>query len=456
MIQSRQQRHRRRKRRHAGLLLFGAAIMLGASAALAVHGLPGADRPEPKPPVETAANRPGAEAESSAQGGGKAGTGGAIGGAAAAQAGAAGQAGEATGESAAAGGGAGQPAAVPRVRMAFVGDVMLADTVEKLLQQNGYDYPYGSVKPLLAEPDVTVANLETPVTERGAKQTKEYVYRSSPKALPALKESGVDIVNLANNHIMDYGAEGMLDTISLLDREGIAHVGAGHNLEEALKPAVVTKQGIRIAFLGFSRVVPDNSWKASAKQAGVADTYNYTVPVETIRKAKEQADLVVVLAHWGTERKDTPDPVQTDLAHRYVDAGADLVVASHPHVLQGLEAYKGKWIAYSLGNFIFTTNDVAKTWETIVLQAECAKNGGCLLKAVPILTKWAKPEPMSGDAGAALLRRLSALSFRARVGADGAVVEDAAATGPPVTASASAAAPGSSKAPVQTPPTNKK
>jgi poly-gamma-glutamate synthesis protein (capsule biosynthesis protein) len=328
-----------------------------------------------------------------------------------------------------------------RVRMAFVGDVLLADGVEKLMQQNGFDYPYTGVSSLLKEPDLTIANLETPVTERGDRQTKEYVYRSSPKALPALKEAGVDIVNTANNHIKDYGTVGMLDTLDALNKVGIAHVGTGHNLDEALQPVIVTKNGVKLAFLGFSRVVPDNSWKASAKQPGVADTYNYTVPVETIRKAKEQADLVVVLAHWGTERKDTPDPVQTDLAHRYIDAGADLVVASHPHVLQGLESYKGKWIAYSLGNFIFTTNDTPATWETIVLQADCARSGDCSLHAVPILTKWAHPETMAPDAGAKLLERLSALCYGARIGNDGAIVADAAATGPPVKAAAPAAAP---------------
>lgn len=318
----------------------------------------------------------------------------------------------------------GDPAGA-KVKLAFVGDVLLADTVEKLLLQNGYDYPYSNVKPLLAEPDLTVANLETPVTERGVKQTKDYVYRSSPKALPALKDSGVDIVNLANNHVMDYGAEGLLDTMTYLDQAGIGRVGAGRNSDEAFKPVIVEKQGVRIAVLGFSRVVPDHTWKAGADQPGVADTYSYTVPVETIKKTREQADLVIVMAHWGTERKDTPDPVQTDLAHRYIDAGADLVVASHPHVLQGLEAYKGKWIAYSLGNFIFTTNEAAKTWETIVLQAECANTGACSLKAVPILTKWAKPEPLAGEAGAKLLERLSGLSYGAKIEADGSVVAEA-------------------------------
>jgi poly-gamma-glutamate synthesis protein (capsule biosynthesis protein) len=309
--------------------------------------------------------------------------------------------------------------------MAFVGDVLLADRVEVLMKQNGYDYPYSNVKDLLQKADVAVANLETPVTERGTKQIKEYAYRSSPLALPALKEAGIDLVNLANNHVMDYGPEGLLDTIAHLDRNGIQHMGAGKDAAEAFQPVVVEKKGVKIAFLGFSRVVPNHSWKAGINHPGVADTYNYTLPVEAIKKAKTQADLAVVFTHWGVERKEKPESYQTELAHRYIDAGADLIVASHPHVLQGLEQYKGKWIAYSLGNFIFTTNDVPQTWDTVIMEATCSKEGQCGLHLIPINNKWAKPEPMSPEQGLKLFERLSAISSNVKVEPDGTVTSTA-------------------------------
>jgi poly-gamma-glutamate capsule biosynthesis protein CapA/YwtB (metallophosphatase superfamily) len=308
-----------------------------------------------------------------------------------------------------------------QVKLSFVGDVLLASKVEDILKQKGYDYPYSNVSDYFSKSDYTIANLETPITTRGTVQSKDYVYRSSPLALPALKASGIDLVNLANNHVMDYGTEGLLDTMTLLDQEGVKRMGAGKDLEEAYEPVIVEKQGIKIAFLGFSRVVPEASWKAAPGHPGVAETYSYKLPVEAIQKAKEKADLVVVVAHWGVERSDQPDKYQKELAHRYIDAGADLIVGGHPHVLQGFEEYKGKWIAYSLGNFIFTTNNVPKTWETVILEAACSKEKNCDVHLVPIVTKGALPTPMNTEDGAKLFQRLSQISLGAHVDEQGNV-----------------------------------
>lgn len=308
-----------------------------------------------------------------------------------------------------------------QVKLTFVGDVIMASKVEDILKQKGYDYPYTNVKDFLTKADFTIANLESPITTRGSVQSKEYVYRSSPEALPPLKQAGVDIVNLANNHVMDYGTEGLLDTMQLLDQEGIKRVGAGKDNVEAYQPVMVEKDGVKIAVFGFSRVVPEASWKAAPGHPGVAETYSYKLPVEAIEKAKASADLVVVVAHWGVERDDNPDKNQKELAHRYIDAGADLVIGGHPHVLQGFEQYKGKWIAYSLGNFIFTTNDTPKTWETVILEAACTKDKSCNIHLVPILTKAALPTPMNEVDGAKLFQRLSKISIGAQVDAQGNV-----------------------------------
>ncbi|MEF3302748.1 CapA family protein [Paenibacillus sp. GYB003] len=317
--------------------------------------------------------------------------------------------------------GEGWPEDPDRVRLTFVGDVIFADNVATALKANGYDYPYRQVRSYLENADLTVANLETPITERGTKQIKEYAYRSSPLALPAFKEAGFDLVNLANNHILDYGTTGLLDTFDQLDKAGIRWFGAGRNAAEAFKPVIVEKKGIKIAFLGLSKVVPTQEWKAGKDRPGVADTYALKAPLEAIRNAKEQADLVVVVAHWGLEQHDQPEKYQRDYAREYIDAGADLIVGGHPHVLQGFESYNGKWIAYSLGNFIFTMNENPVTWETVILQASCSKDGGCSLKTVPVLSKLANPEPMADDAAAKLFKRLTGLSFQAEIGADGIV-----------------------------------
>ncbi|MEK8126380.1 CapA family protein [Paenibacillus filicis] len=319
-----------------------------------------------------------------------------------------------------------------KVSMTFVGDVMFAGKVEDLLTKNGYDYPFKYVKPYLEKADITIANLETPITTRGSAQTKEYVYRSSPLALPELKKAGVDVVNLANNHSMDYGEEGLLDTLDHLDEQGFIRVGAGRDAEEAYKYAIVEHQGMKVAFLGFTRVLPEVSWLATAKKPGLAAAHSNKLSLEAIAKARQEADLVVVIAHWGEERNPRPVKTQTDLAHEFIDSGADLVIASHPHVLQGFEQYKGKWVAYSLGNFIFTTNDVPETWESLILNATCTKERKCEMDLVPILTKWAQPIRMVEDQGRQLFEKLTRNSINAKINGEGVVALGPVNTFPPL------------------------
>lgn len=312
------------------------------------------------------------------------------------------------------------------ITLAFVGDVLLGSTVENLLIEHGYEYPYQYMKAVLQQADFTLANLETPVTDRGEPLDKQYAYRSHPDVLPAFKEAGFDIVNLANNHILDYQVDGLMSTLRHLQNEDIYYVGAGENIDEAFQPVVVEKDGVKVAVLGFSRVVPDGSWKAAENRPGVASTYNYTKPIEAIENAAKTADIVVVLAHWGDEREDFPNEYQKELARRYIDAGADVIVGSHPHVLQGIEFYNGKWIAYSLGNFIYTTRDdgqedTYKTWESGVLEAECDKNGDCQLQIIPVYNKWALPKPMEEDDAAALIQRLNEISFGVEINSDGKI-----------------------------------
>ncbi|WP_312886672.1 CapA family protein [Paenibacillus foliorum] len=321
-------------------------------------------------------------------------------------------------------------AAKSNVKLSFVGDVIFASKVEDLLKKYGWDYPYQYVQAYLDKADITVANLETPISTRGTPQSKEYVYRSSPEALPAFKAAGFDLVNTSNNHIMDYGQDALLDTLDELDKAGIKRVGTGRNSEEAYKHVIIEQNGIKVAFLGFSRVVPEVSWYAGKQKPGLAETYTTKLPLEAIAKAREEADLVVVIAHWGVERKDRPVKEQTDLAHKYIDQGADLVIASHPHVLQGFEQYKGKWIAYSLGNFIFTTNTEPATWESMILNATCTKERSCDLQMIPMLSKGAQPIRMTEEDGLKLFDKMSRISINAHLDKEGNISEAAPAKEP--------------------------
>ncbi|MFB9280175.1 CapA family protein [Cohnella cellulosilytica] len=309
-----------------------------------------------------------------------------------------------------------------RVSLAFVGDILPAARVLELMKSNGYDYPFREAKALLEAADIAAGNLETPITVRGTPaEDKQFVFRGTVEALDAVKDAGFDFLSLANNHTLDYGWQGLSDTMDALDDAGLKHAGSGNDDKEAFEPSYIEVNGTSVAFISVTRVVPVVEWKADRNVPGVAEAYSPTRAVAAIEEAKKNADIVVVMAHWGEERNDKQVPHQTDLAHRFVDAGADLVIGSHPHVLQGFESYKGKWIAYSLGNFVFSTTSVRSS-ETGILNAKCGKDGDCSLSFTPMFATNSQPAPMEDAEGKDLLARLSALSIGASVGEDGAIV----------------------------------
>ncbi|PWV99688.1 poly-gamma-glutamate synthesis protein (capsule biosynthesis protein) [Paenibacillus cellulosilyticus] len=297
------------------------------------------------------------------------------------------------------------------IRLAFVGDLLLGSSVETTMRKQGLDYPFSGALDYLLSPDITAGNLENPITTRGIPAAnKQYVFKGSPDLLPPLKEAGFDIVSLANNHTLDQGTEGLLDTIAALKDAGIANVGGGNDDTEAFAPVVLEANGIKVAYLSVSRVVPEGSWKADKNHPGVAEAYDSTRAVAAIAKAKQEADLVVMMVHWGVERADQPVEHQTTLARQFIDAGADLVIGSHPHVMQGFEQYKGKWIAYSLGNFIFNVTTTPRTKETGVLDAVCTKDGECNLTFHPMVSDQSRPAPVEPEKAKELTDYLTSIS----------------------------------------------
>ena len=242
------------------------------------------------------------------------------------------------------------------VRLVFAGDIYLSDHVLAAYEAAGGIR--GVVDSELAEVigagDIFMANQEFPFSHRGTPAPdKQYTFRLAPERVSLLQEMGVDIVTLANNHALDYGTEALLDTCEILDEAGIRRVGAGKNLDEARAPVILEAQGKKIGFLGASRVIPVTSWNASSQSPGMLTTYDPAILLEEIKKLRPLCDYLVVYVHWGIERDERPQEYQRALGQQYIDAGADLVIGSHPHVLQGIEYYKGKPIVYSLGNFVF-------------------------------------------------------------------------------------------------------
>lgn len=242
------------------------------------------------------------------------------------------------------------------IRFVFAGDILLSDHVLGAYHKSGsidgvVDQTFQSV---IDSSDVFMVNQEFPFSDRGtAAADKQYTFRLPPEKVSLFQEMGIDIVTLANNHALDFGTDALLDTCATLDAAGIYRVGAGANLDEAKMPVIMDIKGKTIGFLGASRVIPVGSWNATSTSPGMLTTYDPTVLIEEIKKARETCDFVIVYVHWGIERDEYPQDYQRTMARQYIDAGADMVIGSHPHVLQGMEYYNGKPIIYSLGNFVF-------------------------------------------------------------------------------------------------------
>ncbi|MCH6582510.1 MAG: CapA family protein [Proteobacteria bacterium] len=253
------------------------------------------------------------------------------------------------------------------LQLAAVGDIMLGGSAVPKLRREGYDYPFLLVQPILRQADVVFGNLEGPLTDAGqAAPDKRYVFRSPPaKVAPALAAAGFTVVSLANNHTMDYGVEGLKQTMAALDEAGIQHTGAGMNLQEARRPAFVKSGDYTLGFLAYSLTFPESFW-AQGQRPGTAFGHASHVRAD-VAAARDQADVVVVSFHWGREATTELRDYQSKLAHAAIDSGASVVLGHHPHILQGIEYYKHGIIFYSLGNFVFGSYSRKATRSIIAL-----------------------------------------------------------------------------------------
>lgn len=254
---------------------------------------------------------------------------------------------------------AGKKAGTPKkATLVFAGDVYFSDYVLANYNQSG-------ISAVLSEPlrnelsgaDITMLNNEFPYSTRGTKAPdKQFTFRIDPSYVSILKESGTDIVTLANNHVLDYGTDALTDTFQTLDDAGIAYAGAGNSLERASRLITKKAGGRTFGFLAASRVFPVVSWNVENAQPGVFSAYDPSRLTAAVSEARKKCDFLCVYVHWGIERSTQPEAYQVSMAHALIDAGADAVIGAHPHVLQGVEYYKEKPVFYSLGNFIFYQN----------------------------------------------------------------------------------------------------
>jgi poly-gamma-glutamate synthesis protein (capsule biosynthesis protein) len=207
--------------------------------------------------------------------------------------------------------------------------------------------------------DVMIANNEFTVSTRGKKLDKLYTYRGAPENLALYHQMGVDFVSTANNHIYDYGLDAFKDTLKALDEYEIDNAGAGKNHAEASEPFIYVINGRKIALLCGSRA--EKNYKtpvAEEDSAGIFGMYDSANMIKAVKKAKAECDFVIIFAHWGAENSYKIESIIREQGHQYIDAGADLIIGAHAHQLQGFEFYKGKLIAYNLGNFLFENPNV--------------------------------------------------------------------------------------------------
>jgi poly-gamma-glutamate synthesis protein (capsule biosynthesis protein) len=293
----------------------------------------------------------------------------------------------------------------PEVVMRFGGDVLLAAHYEEYVG-NDINRAFKEFE-LFRTDDMSMVNLEVPVTTRGAQQRKPFTFRMKPRFLEAITSAGIDVVNIANNHIYDFGNKGLYDTIASLDSAKLAHVGAGRNHDEAHRPFIKVINGKKIGILGYYG--GGEAPAATGKSCGVA-ARELNLIERDIRslKEKDKVDYVVINLHWGTEKAKKPDAEQRAFAHDVIEAGADAIIGHHPHVLQGIELYRNKVIVYSLGNLVFGGNG-RHSYDTGVFEIRLSDRGAAF-QFIPVRIFHWKASVLTGSAGDSLLKKMRKLS----------------------------------------------
>jgi len=284
------------------------------------------------------------------------------------------------------------------VTIAFAGDTHFAGQLAPRLANPGT--AMGPLTSVLAGADLGVVNLETAVTTRGAPQPKEFTFRSPATAFQALKAGGVDVVTMANNHALDFGAVSVPDALDAAAAAQVPVVGLGRDEAQAYAPWITTIKGHRIAFLGATAVLDDalaSSWSAGPGRPGVATALNgdNAVIVAAVRAARSQADTVVVELHYGKDNTTCPTPIQRALARDLVDAGADVVVGQHAHVLLGGGYLGSAYVDYGMGNFQFYSAGGPGTQTGVLV---LTVNGRAITEAVwhPGIIVGGLPQPLTG------------------------------------------------------------
>ncbi len=305
--------------------------------------------------------------------------------------------------------------------MLLAGDVLFATHMREHYKNAGIESVFSAeLQELFRNADIAMVNQEFPFSLRGEPmKDKQYTFRIDPDFVTAFSELGVDIVSLANNHVLDYGSDALLDTFVTLDEAGIRYVGAGDSEERAKELQIFEVNGKTIGILSASRVIPVVEWDVQNKVPGVFTTYDGAKLCEEIRKAREICDFVAVYVHWGVEYDAYPQEYQKVLARQYIDAGADFVAGAHSHCLQSMEYYNGKPVFYGLGNFVFDAN----IERTMAVEVIVSKEGEAECRLIPAKAVNGCTMIMEPDEAEELYRYMESISEGISIDSTGRVIQ---------------------------------
>ncbi|MFJ4187143.1 CapA family protein [Kitasatospora sp. NPDC089509] len=300
------------------------------------------------------------------------------------------------------------------ITVALAGDVHFEGRTQSRLSVQPPEPALGPISRTLAEADLSVLNLETAITGRGAPEPKTYTFRTTPKALSVLKDSGVDVVSMANNHAVDFGADGLTDTLAAKDSSPIPVVGVGRNAKEAYAPYVTTVRGVKVAVVAASQVedITNQKWRAGANKPGIASALDVPALVAAVQAAKQQAPVVIVYLHWGEEGKACPTGPQTAVAKKLAAAGASAVVGTHAHTMVGSGMLGSTYVGYGFGNFLwYGTSNYAFSNETGVTTLTVGADGKVTGEAFApaLIDDKGIPQPVTGAAADTALKRRDGL-----------------------------------------------
>ena len=312
------------------------------------------------------------------------------------------------------------PTVKPTITIGIAGDTMLGRLVNETIahinttkQGQGFIYPWGNVLPYLKKNDLNLVNLETTLTTSEKKVAKVFNFKADPAVVKTLIAGNITVVNLANNHSLDFGPEGLTQTISTLDAAGIAHIGAGANTTLARKPVIIEKNGIKIGFIGLTDNEP--SWKATRTKAGT--NYIHVGNIEHVRKdiaqVRDSVDLLIASIHWGPNKREVPTQEFIDFAHQMIESGVDILHGHSAHVVQGIEVYKNKLILYDTGDFVddYIVGPVLRNDHTFLFQVAVIKDGIEKLTLIPLLIKMMQVNRAPDDDKSTMVKRIKKLSL---------------------------------------------